>query len=265
MLLRTAEALPVLREGVLAAWSRGLLSTPDGVKIGRLHDGRRLQCDLADRSQRRMYLDRFEPGETAVVRTHVAGGDVVIDIGANIGWFTTLAAALVGSAGRVYAFEAFPATFDRLRANLAINGAQHVIAHNVALADEAGVLAVGPIGASDSGSVSAVVRHDRQEQATVPAVRLDDVVKESRIRLIKLDVEGFEVQVLRGAPKTLRRTQHLLVELSPGALSHAGNTPEDVLQLAADAGLTELHEIAEPGLRRFKSRTIRNVLLSRPA
>lgn len=267
MLLRTlAERVPLTREPILLAWKRGWLRPPRGVAVAILADGRQLESDLEDRVQRRMYFDRFEPAETAFVRSILRPGDVVIDIGAHIGWFATIAARLVGDRGQVQAFEAYPPTFERLQGNICRNGFNNAAAHALALSDEPGEVEIGVQAGSDSGSVTALKR-PREVTVRVPTARLDDVLSPipDDVALLKIDVEGFEGRVLRGAPETLKHVRTVLIELNSGALKAAGSSSVELLQILAAAGLTEVADLKVRGVRRFKrSVYVRNVVVTRP-
>jgi FkbM family methyltransferase len=265
MLEVLAERWPATREPILLAWKRGWLKPPSGVGVATLADGRRLECNLEDRTQRRMFYDRFEPTETATVRSLLGPGDVVIDVGAHIGWFTTLAGKAVGEAGHVYAFEAYPPNFERLQDNVRRNAAGNVTARHVALSDRAGSVEVGVQTGSDSGSVTALGR-ERASTVEVTAERLDDVlgVQTSPIALLKMDVEGFEANVLKGAPQTLLLVQKVLIEINPHALQAAGSSAAELMAILAEAGLTASTELREKGLRRLKrGRTSTNLLVAR--
>jgi FkbM family methyltransferase len=142
-------------------------------------------------------------------------GDTFFDVGAHIGTETLFAARLVGERGRVCSFEPAPWTLPRLVRHIELNGAKNVTVLNVAVGAEAGPVlikrAVGNDGRSRLGemvdAVSAV--------ATCQVVTLDDAWKamgRPAVRMIKIDVEGHEPSVLRGATELLDRVSHLLVE-----------------------------------------------------
>lgn len=162
--------------------------------------------------------------EIALVRRMVRPGDVVVDVGANVGFQTRLFAGLVGPAGRVYAFEPDGVNFRRLSA--AVRRLPQVTAERAALADAAGELAIYP-------SPRLAVDHrtypvpDRPATERVPAVTLDERVPPgTRVRFVKVDVQGFELQVLRGMPRVLSESPDacLLLECFPHGLAAAGGS-----------------------------------------
>jgi FkbM family methyltransferase len=155
-------------------------------------------------------------------------GMTVLDVGANIGWFTLLAAARVGPAGRVHAFEPGRANLELLRLSLTRNGFDNVTLHACAASDREGTL--GYSADDSNGHVTA----DAQRAGVTPvrAVRLDDVLAdEPRLDLVKIDIEGSEALALAGMRRLMRRHRPVaFVEFSPGALRSVANSePRDVL------------------------------------
>jgi FkbM family methyltransferase len=260
MLYRLA-AVPALGYSLLFTWQRGWLRVPEAEADAHLADGRALTCRLSDRTQRTMFLGLFEPEETRLVTRLLQPGDVFVDVGAHIGWFTTLAAAKVGSAGQVIACEPYPANKALLERNVRLNGSSNVHLVGAALGSSAGTLriAMGP----DSGSVTAVGWAHRNE-ADVVMTTLDDVVDASlAVTLLKIDVEGWEAHVLTGARQTLRHTRSVLFEVNPPALRKAGTSREELFDLLRAAGFTDFVTVRQGGLRRLRGGGITNVLATR--
>src|SRR5262249_5911071 len=135
-----AATIPIIGYSLLLCWQKGWLPKPHGIREARLKDGRRLRCELSDRTQRTMFLDLFEPAETRVLVDLLAPGDIFIDVGAHIGWFSTLASRIVQPSGRVIACEPYPANAVALRKNLALNGTGNVEVVESALGSHVGVL-----------------------------------------------------------------------------------------------------------------------------
>lgn len=155
---------------------------------------------------------------------------VALDIGANAG-AVTLAMARCAPRGRVVAFEAAPANADRLAANLAATGTRNVDLARVAVYDRTAELR---LTFADEASAGASVSGARGAAGTVvPAVALDDWARQAdlaRLDLVKVDVEGSELRVLRGARGLLERHRPtLLVECSPVSLRQHDGQPVDAL------------------------------------
>ncbi len=154
--------------------------------------------------------------EYGVMRGNLlAPGDVVVDVGANIGVFSLISALRVGPAGRVIAFEPHPRAFARLVRNVDQNHFQKVIVPiQAAVSAAAGELSFDPDSITVHNSV------DAAGSTTVRAVTLDadpNVTALAQIDLLKIDVEGHEVAVLGGAEETLLRTRHIVVEYQTSA------------------------------------------------
>lgn len=156
-------------------------------------------------------------GELAVQQTlaeHLRPGMVFYDIGANIGFFALLGARLVGSSGAVFAFEPEPALLPRLRENIERNGFTQVTALGKAVAAVSGEIHFEPADPDRSPDfgLGRVRQNAGSTTIRVPAVSLDDFVLEHPWPdVVKCDVEGAEVEVLRGASRLLRARKTIFV------------------------------------------------------
>jgi FkbM family methyltransferase len=188
----------------------------------------------------------WEPAITEYVRKSLRHGDIFIDVGANIGYFTTLASSLVGEEGRVFAIEASPMIFRKLQENIALNGFKNVQAFNVAAYDKHRDLKFflgkkANLGASTTFERKAALREFHLE-AKIQALPLTDIVGPEIImnaRLVKIDVEGAEWFILSGMRMLLASCSEqteFLVEISPYAVREQGNDPEDLLNMFDEAG-----------------------------
>lgn len=142
--------------------------------------------------------------ELAALAPVVGPGATVIDIGANLGFYAALLAGRAGPRGRVVAFEPAPRVFEKLRATIARNRLDQVVALNLGCGAAPGQAVLRQVSAS-TGNASLVGPEDSGE--TVELRRLDDVPEawERPPQLIKIDVEGFESEVLAGASAILER------------------------------------------------------------
>ncbi len=147
------------------------------------------------------YVER----ETELLLSFVNEGGIVVEVGANIGCDTIPLASKVTSTGRVFAFEPQRVIYQMLCGNLAINGIWNVIAERVALGRGPGILHVPPVDYSKTGNFGGVPLSDRGEEPVRVAAL--DAYKLGRCDLIKIDVEGMELEVLQGAVETIARTR----------------------------------------------------------
>ena len=180
----------------------------------------------------------WAPGEGRYMRGLLRPGMNVIDIGANIGYFTALAARSVEPGGRVLAVEADPETFDLLRANVELNGFAHVELLPVAAHRTAG-LVTGTRDPSNYGGHTAYVASNAWPTTPLQAARLDDVLDpEAPVHFVKVDIEGMDHAAVEGLEQTVRRWRPLLlVEFNPEKIGWFGDRPEDVLGLYRELGL----------------------------
>ena len=153
-----------------------------------------------------------------VMRSVVKQGDVVIDAGANIGAMTVFLAQLVGADGQVVAIEMMPDTADSLRHNVDLNGLTCVSVVQRALSDSSGELVSARVadGYFGQASISISVPSDAlmaKKAIQVVTTTLDTVTCDfGEVALIKMDLEGVELQALKGAEQLLLRTRHILFE-----------------------------------------------------
>jgi FkbM family methyltransferase len=181
----------------------------------------------------------FDPCVSETMHRLIDAGDVVVDVGANVGYMTSLAAVRAGAAGSVVAFEPHPVVFELLSANVARWGGRDlavVTAHRLALSDHAGTAELNAGAAFDANmGLSALEPAGvaRPEDVLVPVEvkRLDDVIGERRVGLLKIDVEGHEAAVLRGGLELLQsgRIRDVIFE------DH-DPYPDDSTRLLEDAG-----------------------------
>ena len=188
---------------------------------------------------------RFEPATSRVLERLVSPGDVVLDIGANIGAHTLPLARRVGSEGRVFAFEPTRFAHAKLECNLKLNPqlASRVRVEQMFLTD--GSAASVPEAVYSSWPLSrSNNRHEKhggvaKDTSGATAKKLDDYVVEhaiEQVRLIKLDVDGHECQVLRGAQNILKTHRPVIVmELAPYTLGEAGESLEELLGILTEA------------------------------
>lgn len=221
-----------LRKSALVRW---LLSIIKPRKV--IISGRTLYVDRADETITRTLLTGdYEPLETKILTTLIREGNTVLDVGANIGYYTTLFSQLVGKHGRVIAFEPTPRTFRLLKKNLNVNGCRNVEAHQVALSDisASGTLHINLYNRGGNriyespGMPTQAVRVERYDKFIDPLVRID---------VIKIDVEGAEMLALRGMEGMIARDRPTIIaEFVPYTLKKAGTSAEEMLDFLSKYG-----------------------------
>lgn len=167
-------------------------------------------------------------------------GDVVFDVGAHIGWYSLLLDRLLPPDGRVYALEPDPENFEMLQENVRLNGARKVTPLRRAVSDRRGTRWLYRYPSKNLGRHSLHPVHDggrvRTKATTLDRLRRALDVEGRVPRLLKIDVEGHEEAVLRGAPETLRACPVVITEHAPGLLGRAGLEPDGVFRVLLRAG-----------------------------
>lgn len=183
--------------------------------------GAYVRCDLNDLIQRTIYhFGLWEPNNSAVVESILKPGDVFVDVGANVGYYSLLASRLVGRSGRVIAIEASPSIFAQFSSNLLLNNVKNVVPINVAASDVASKLNVYRAPRTNQGRTSTAPESGYPLEATVDAVPLDELISpedRARTKLVKVDVEGAELPILQRLLATLDKfgpNLHVIAEMS---------------------------------------------------
>jgi FkbM family methyltransferase len=213
------------------------------IVIKEIAPGVRLFIDLSDHVIGLNILrGQYERDEIRLVRAMLKPGDAAIDVGGHIGFFTMQMAAAVGPAGRVFAFEPFDANADLLERSIAENGFGDRVRFRRAAVGAAPDTAslTFPVETLNSGGAyllrdgTAPLAGNRTTD--VPVVSLDAIDRDRPVKLIKMDVEGAEPQVLRGAARLLATDRPVILsELHPTQLERASGVSADqfLAQIAA--------------------------------
>jgi len=176
---------------------------------------------------------------------------VVLDIGANLGWYSLLLARRFPRA-RIHAFEPEPRNLALLRDNLQQNGITNVTVHAVAVAERSGTMKFFPYPDKNMGRHS-LVPMDGLSPIDVQVVAIDDFLRDRRIDardvgFVKIDVEGYELPALQGATSLLAASPLLLAEFAPKYIRRAGADPGAMLRYLQDRGFRPF-ECTEDGRR----------------
>ncbi|MEQ9409402.1 MAG: FkbM family methyltransferase [Fuerstiella sp.] len=217
----------------------------------RLPAGMEMTLGIVDVIERTLFTTgEWDPIVEQTLRSCVKPGDVFLDVGANIGYFSLLASLLVGETGRVVSFEPSARALSRLTTHLCLNRCSNVTVCSQAMGDVVGTERLNWAPSSNiGGSTIARGTPARGYSEQIAVRRLDDVCDEMQLipTFIKLDVEGFELFALRGAEKTLRQHHPTVVcELTNRFLEDHGQSGADLLRfmrgLGYDAWLIRLNE-----------------------
>lgn len=235
---------PLYKKTLEKLSGRGLRKIP-GVKLAKNFAISQLKTQFAEVQGHKMFLGKkdslrlsingiYEEVETGIVKKEVKSGEIVLDVGANIGYYTLILAKLVGSQGRVYAFEPEPTNFEVLKKNIEMNGYQNVILNQSAVGIEKGRTKLY-LSEIKTGMHRIYKSKYCKDHIEVDIIKLDDYLTDNNIYknidFVKIDVEGAELAVLEGMQETLNSNQRLkmLVEFVPESNIEFGVKPFEVL------------------------------------
>ena len=197
-----------------------------------------------------LHFGVYEKAETKFFQTTCLNGMTFLDVGANIGYYTALAARAVGPAGKIIALEPDPESFKYLEQTIAANGTENVRVFPVAASDASAMLSLY-ISADNRGDNRLYATGETRPRIEVEAVATDELLADNRIEtidLIKIDVQGYEPKVIAGLRDTISRSPNLtlLTEFWPKGIRDAGGDPTEFLNTLRDLNLT-LHELNASG------------------
>lgn len=169
-------------------------------------------------------------------------GNAIIDVGSNIGYVLMNMAKIAGSEGKVFGFEPCTETFAKLQRNLELNYFSNVKITQAALGNVAGKAISYQVRNSNLGMNKIRLVSNESTSNTVPVLTLDSFCERERLThvdVIKIDVEGYEQNVLEGSRNVLRKFKpHLFIELSCQNLNEQNSSPEKMLQILYAEGYT---------------------------
>ena len=231
--------------------------------VTKANDGRLFPFDSHTRHNFQIFFfGEREKHETKIVNSLVAKGDTVFDIGANVGWYTTLISNLIGQSGKIYAFEPIPQNFKNLTKALELNNcADNVILFNNLCGEKVGVGSIYEFPNLHPGLCSAKpIVNQKKIEHKIKIVVLDEVIKKfeiERIDFIKIDVEGAELEVLKGCITALKNKliNSIMIEVNEERSSAFGYSFQSVFDLIYTSAPYEVYKINSyiPHLRKLQT------------
>jgi FkbM family methyltransferase len=234
----------------------------------------RLRYSSQSRISEELFSNAFERAERELLDRILRPGLTILDIGANLGFYSCLFAQRVGPTGRVMSFEPTPSTFDALQSNVRLNGYEDVIeCHRCALSNVTGSASMNTFAESAGvynslGVTCAMDGSHPKEVIEVPTATLDQLCSPPDFPngiFIKIDVEGFEHQVIEGGAKLLKDEQDvgLMVELYEPASQQCGSSTLDTVAYLESLGFEAFRMTDTAGLSRFDSAARRELAAGR--
>jgi len=180
-------------------------------------DGRTFRINKITPLNRRLFfLNKYEDGETEIVKKLVTQGDVVIDIGANFGWYSTLMSSLTGERGRVYSFEVVPEIAKELQENISLNQMTNVVIENIAIGEDD--LETDYVYSESWGTGNqklellnggGQLKSGKSRSTSLDSYLLANAI--NKVDFIKCDIDGAEVPFIRGAQQTLKSKKPIMI------------------------------------------------------
>jgi FkbM family methyltransferase len=193
-----------------------------------------MTLDVREAIQRSMFLGTYEPAQTRWFRSCLRPGDLVVDVGASFGYYTTLGSLLVGPSGKVFAFEPSPIASKVIENAIADSGITNVVLTKAGLGRKTATVSLFLPNTPYLHSPSLLASDQAFVPVQVDVLRLDEfppLVKRGNIRLVKMDVEGYEPDVFDGMKQLIEhgRVENIICEFNSGWLRRNGTTPPALL------------------------------------
>jgi FkbM family methyltransferase len=205
--------------------------------------GASIPCRSKDLIQRHiLFFGLWEPNVGHFIKSQLAPGDLFVDVGANIGYFSMLASQCVGNQGEVVSIEASPSIFHVLQANISNNQCSNIEALNIAAAANPGTVELYAAPGSNLGMTSVLRSRDFPLEAVVSCDRLSSILgaeRCSRIRLMKIDIEGAEWPVLKSVLEDIssfNEKLEIVVEINPSETVEFGASASSIFDAFAASG-----------------------------
>jgi len=185
------------------------------------------------------YTGTYEQGTLSIIKSILASGDTFVDIGANIGLMSIIASTAVGESGQVYSFEPNPETHNILKRNISINNLNNVILSSYAVGAQEGEGLIYDLWDKNRGSATLVPQEGQSDGHKVlikPLIQL--IPNWAEIDLIKIDVEGFEIEVLKGLKEVMisNNPPKLIVECSDRRANKEGLPSSEIFTTIIQTG-----------------------------
>jgi FkbM family methyltransferase len=223
----------------------GLLDTPFAF---RFRKGTKIFIDVKDFIQVNIFFHKYyEKPESLVWLEFCNSADVIFDVGANVGYYSLLAAS--DPLKQVFSFEPVSFTFEKLRRNIALNKFRNVTAVRSVVSNRAEAIKIYFRDSLNMGMSSVVPSQENTAFEEVQGITLDEFVRQKEIKrvdLVKIDVEGSEVLVLEGMKSVLTHSRPaLMMEVTQETLERFGYTVENLYKYLGDLGYQAYDIIGE--------------------
>lgn len=187
----------------------------------------------------------YEKKVTTIIKNLLKKNDIFIDVGANSGYYSLLASYIVSKHGKVLAFEPIKDTYIRLLKNRNINKFTNIHAYNIALGNYNGKIKINISRYSDGQNSIGKIK-DSYKQITVNIKKLDTIIKNLKIKnikLMKIDAEGYELEVLKGSSKLLKNNPKIIFEYNKESLYRNKSDYNSIFEFLTSLGYNKFIQI----------------------
>jgi len=195
-----------------------------------------IQADLDEWIQQHVYfLGTWDERGLNFLKNNLKEGDVFVDVGANIGCYSMVAAKLVGKTGSVHSFEPVTKVFGKLQQNILLNKLDNITANKKAVFESSGNIELY-VSSNENAGMSSIFHHDTEsgEIEKTEAVSLDDYFADpdiQKISMIKIDIEGAELFALKGMKTILDKFRPVIImEVSEAVIKNSGIEGKESLE-----------------------------------
>lgn len=196
-----------------------------------LYEGQKFFIDVEGSLERTMFGFDNEKYELSIFKKMIKKGDVVVDVGANMGLYTLISAKLVGDSGKVYSFEPDPVAFSILSKNVTENSYNNVVLINKAVTNKTGFEKFSTDSDESLSVANYLLKEEPEKFVTVETITLDDFFKNmsSNMSIVKMDVEGAEFKALKRLENLIKQNKDLklFLEFYPFTLNRSGVSISD--------------------------------------
>ncbi len=242
----TREFKKIFEVGVLNLQWELSINKGEKVVVKELENALKINCYTDSHLSRDIFSNNFENSELIFLKNYLKKGDVFVDIGANIGLFSMFACQKVGSDGYVIAYEPTPKTYNRLLENFKLNAFTNLETYQLAISDnnKPQEFKISKDGYDGWNSLGKPTLGQFYESVYVDCNTIDNIAGMnkifSRIKLIKIDVEGWELHVLKGGKDFFSKPDAptLLIEFAEQSALNAGNSCEELYDYLNYLGYT---------------------------
>jgi len=191
----------------------------------------------------------YEQGTVSVLQDFLNPEDTFVDVGANIGWLSLVGAKKVGKKGKVLSFEPVPSTNEVLKSNKELNQFTQIQLHEYALGNKEETVTIYPEKENRGGA--SILNHQSNNGVKIEVKTLDSLNLTTTISVIKIDVEGFELDVLKGGINTIKKDKPKLI------IEHSidrNNTAEqyEIYNWILDLGIYKIYKLERGKERKSK-------------